>query len=66
VDSYVDEWVLGIENFTKTVQVVYEAVQRRDFDAVDELVPAEVPYPVSDSIAMRIDAWLFRNPGGLA
>lgn len=54
-DMYVDEWLLGIEDFTQTARRVYEAVGVRDFDTADHLVPPETPYPMLPSIAMEID-----------
>jgi hypothetical protein len=54
VDAYVQEWIMGIEDVTSLCKEVEAAVRSGDRDRAERLAPAEVPYPLPDSIARRI------------
>ncbi len=54
VDSYVDQWIVAIEDVTSLVKQVESLVLQRDFDQAKALLPVERPYPLTKEIADRI------------
>ncbi|MER6949099.1 DUF4291 domain-containing protein [Nonomuraea sp. NPDC000554] len=54
VDRYLDEWILAITDLTDRARDVHAAL--RDGQDVTGLLPAERPYPLSESLAQAIGA----------
>lgn len=54
VDSYLDKWIVRIDDVTGLARQMGELVARQDFEAAEAIRPVEVPYPLSKEIAARI------------
>ena len=54
VDSYVDDWVVRIDDVTPLARTISAHVTRGEMDAAQRLLPSEVPYPVPDELAERV------------
>lgn len=55
VDAYLDEWITNIEDVTTLAMEVEIAVKQGDRVRAQHLVPVELPYPLPNEIARRID-----------
>jgi hypothetical protein len=56
VDAYVDEWIMSIKDATDRFRRVGEAVAAGRDAVAEGLLPAELPYPLSDEIVATIGA----------
>jgi hypothetical protein len=56
VDSYVDEWAVGITDITPTVGTIRAALDAGDEAAAMAQLPAERPYPLPPDLAATIGA----------
>jgi hypothetical protein len=54
IREYVDEWVVGIEDYTLRVRKAYDLLQAGESDRARRHLPAERVYPVSEEIARRL------------
>jgi hypothetical protein len=54
VDTYVDQWIVGIEDVTPLAREVKDLVDRGELELARRRVPAEHAYPLSEEIARRI------------
>jgi hypothetical protein len=54
IREYVEEWVVGIEDYTFRVRKAYDLLQAGKSDRARRLLPAERVYPVSEEIARRL------------
>ncbi|PCK06000.1 MAG: hypothetical protein COA42_17750 [Alteromonadaceae bacterium] len=55
VPLYVNEWVQNISDVTELAADIHNLVEQSELAAANKLLPAESPYPVSDSITERLD-----------
>ncbi len=52
--EYVEEWVVGIEDYTVRVRKIYDLLQSGQADKAKRQLPPERVYPVSDALARRL------------
>lgn len=57
VDSYVDEWIVGMQDITGHVRSMLARLCD-DPSSIDGLLPPELPYPLPDDVARAIGATL--------
>jgi hypothetical protein len=55
VELYVNDWITSIEDATSETRHVREVV-KTDPRAANNLLPAEIPYPLPDDVAQHIAA----------
>jgi hypothetical protein len=54
IHEYVEEWVVGIEDYTARVHKMYNLLQAGQADKAKRQLPAERVYPVSAELASRL------------
>jgi hypothetical protein len=54
IRRFVDEWIVGIEDYTPTVRKIYDLLQKGDTKNAKRHLPPERVYPVPDSIARHL------------
>jgi hypothetical protein len=55
VDAYVDEWISSIEDVTSLCKKVEANIRQGNLDLAKLQVPLELPYPLPDEVARRIN-----------
>lgn len=56
IDSYVDEWVVDIQDLTPLVRKIHRLVTDGDVSKAKRLLPPDRPYPLDPAIAARVGA----------
>ncbi|MFE4516876.1 DUF4291 domain-containing protein [Kitasatospora sp. NPDC056783] len=51
---YADEWIVAIEDITALAHAVHDRVRNGDFEAARQLLPAERPYPMGDTLLAHL------------
>jgi hypothetical protein len=54
IREYVEEWVVGIEDYTPRVRKVYDLLQSGQADKAKRQLPPERVYPMSDEVGRRL------------
>ncbi len=54
IRRYVDEWIVGIEDYTPLVRKIYHHLQSGQADRAKRLLPPEKVYPLNAEIGRRI------------
>lgn len=56
VEKYVAEWITDIEDITENCKQIYQLLSEGKTEQAQELLPAEIYYPLPDAIVTKIDA----------
>ena len=54
IRKYVEEWVVGIEDYTPRVRKIYDFLQSGQADKAKRQLPPERLYPVSSEVGGRL------------
>jgi hypothetical protein len=54
IREYVEEWIVGIEDYTPRVRKIYDLLQSGHADKAKRHLPPERVYPVSDEVGRRL------------
>jgi hypothetical protein len=54
IQTYVDQWIVKIEDYSPLVRKIYTLVQSGNERKAKDLLPKERPYPVPEPLARRI------------
>jgi hypothetical protein len=54
IHEYVDDWIVGIKDYTARVRKIYNLLQSGKSDNAKRHLPAERIYPVSEGLARRL------------
>ena len=54
IREYVEEWVVGIEDYTPRVRKIYDLLQSGQADRARRQLPPERLYPVGDEVGRRL------------
>jgi hypothetical protein len=54
IQDYVQNWIVGIEDYTPLVRKLHDLIRRGHSDKAAKLLPKEKPYPVSADVARKL------------